>query len=206
MDNTNKAHQDSGIFKTGDIVIGSSDPGKSVYSASGSKILAHGVSIYGNAEELEAQGAELTSSALRSGGKLLSTNPKTQTKTGKKTSAKKTQARVEARPPMYLEPTQIQSYQVSQEVEEPQYSIQFENAFGKMKAKVEHLVQHELAYLLIFKDEDSVVFEPKVGETLVLHTPSRERVEVYYPGVTFDSPVNGKKFMILFKVPEENQE
>jgi len=50
------------------------------------------------------------------------------------------------------------------------------------------------------------LFEPKVGESLRLHTPSREVFEVYYPGVTFDSPDSDKKFMILFKVPEENQE
>ena len=204
MDNTNKAHQDSGIFKTGDLVIGSSDPGKSVYSATGSKIINNGVSIYGNTEELEAQGTELTNSALRSGGKLLRTTNQTDSKSSKK-AAKKNKAKPVTMS-MYLESTQPQQYKPPQEAETREYSIQFENSFGKMKAKVEHLVQHDLAYLLIFKDEDSVVFEPKVGETLVLHTPERERVEVYYPGVTFDSPVNSKKFMILFKVPEENQE
>jgi len=203
MDNTHKAHQDSGIFKTGDLVIGSSDPAKSVYSATGSKILSNGVSIYGDAGELEAQGDELTKSALRSGGKLLRTTSQTDTKTNKKTVSKKNKVK-QVSMNTYLDSTP--AAQTQPEIEEVQYSIQFENSFGKMKAKVEHLVQHELAYMLIFKDEDSVVFEPKVGETLILHTPQRERVEVYYPGVTFDSPVNSKKFMILFKVPEENQE
>ena len=91
-------------------------------------------------------------------------------------------------------------------VEEKLQMIQFENDFGKMKAKVVHVIEQELAFMLIFKDEESMVFEPKVGESLVLHTPNKRRVDVYYPGVTFDSPDDGKKFMILFKLPEEEQE
>jgi hypothetical protein len=60
--------------------------------------------------------------------------------------------------------------------------------------------------MLVFTDDDSMVFEPKIGETLVLHTPERYRASVYYPGVTFNSPDSDKKFMILFKVLEEEQE
>jgi hypothetical protein len=105
------------------------------------------------------------------------------------------------------------SYEHTEAYQEPvrhdevkQYTVQFENDFGKMKARVEQMIEHPQAYMLVFKDEDAVVFEPKVGETLVFHTTDREQVSVYYPGVTFDSPDSSKKFMILFKVPEENQE
>jgi hypothetical protein len=84
--------------------------------------------------------------------------------------------------------------------------VQFENDFGKIKSKVENIIEHELAFMLVYSDEDAMVFEPKVGELLAIHTPDKQRIEVYYPGVTFDSPDSTKKFMILFKVPAEDQE
>jgi hypothetical protein len=83
-------------------------------------------------------------------------------------------------------------------------TIQFENAFGKMKAKVEYVVEHETAFMLVFSDADSMVFEPKTGESLAFYSIDNTRHDVYYPGVTFDSPDSGKKYMILFKLPEEN--
>jgi hypothetical protein len=86
------------------------------------------------------------------------------------------------------------------------HTLQFENEFGRIKSKVEHIVEHDQAYMLIFSDTDAMVFEPKVGESLLLHLPDKTQVNVYYPGVTFDSPESSKKFMILFKLPEENQE
>jgi hypothetical protein len=45
-------NHDSGMFKTGDLVIGSSDPGKSVYTATGARVNNSGVSIYGSPEDL----------------------------------------------------------------------------------------------------------------------------------------------------------
>jgi hypothetical protein len=191
---------DSGMFKTGDIVVGSRDPGKSVYSVTGARIIKDGVSLYGTDSELADQQKELLSSITRNGGKMLNNLAGNKTtKVKKKNLARDKQTTVAYE--------HVESRDEAPRREEvKQYTVQFENDFGKMKARVEQMIEHPQAYMLVFKDEDAMVFEPKVGETLVFHTINREQVSVYYPGVTFDSPDSSKKFMILFKVPEENQE
>jgi len=202
------ANNDSSIYRTGDIVIGSTDPAKSVYSANGAKILSDGVSVYGSEKDLMARQLDIAKLAIRSGGTPLKVSESLGKKQAKKKQPKKpikadtsfedyvneSFARVNSAPEQY-EPSMKELI-----------SVQFENDFGKIKAKVEDLVEHELAFLLIFSDEDAVVFEPKVGEMLLLHTPGKQKFEVYYPGVTFDSPDNNKKLMVLFKVPADNQE
>ena len=189
---------DSGMFKTGDIVVGSRDPGKSVYSVTGARIIKDGVSLYGTDSELADQQKELLSSITRNGGKMLSNLAGNKTtKVKKKNLARDKQATVAYE---YVESQD----ETPRREEVKQYTVQFENDFGKMKARVEQMIEHPQAYMLVFKDEDAMVFEPKVGETLVFHTTNREQVSVYYPGVTFDSPDSSKKYMILFKLPEEN--
>lgn len=208
----NQHSSDSGIYKLGDIVIGSSDPSRSVYSANGAKIDSEGVAIYGSEKDLSRQSKEFIASVTRNGGVLVPVNTNTNTANAKKkpSKPKKTPAS------RYMQSQQEESTEISYyetfkntETPEPQTTsatIQFENDFGTIKAKVEYFVEQELAVMLIFKDEESLIFEPKIGETLTLHTPEKIRLNVYYPGVTFDSPDSNKKFMILFKVPEENQE
>lgn len=197
--------QDTSIYRTGDLVIGSSDPGKSVYSSSGSKLIDSGVTIYGSSDDLQEQYKDIVRSATMSGGKKITVSSPKGVSVKTKTKSKKSRSLSDTSQP--FDWTQIEAPEPAAVVEPPVKlkSVQFENDFGKIKAKVEHVVEHSQAYLLIFSDEDSVVFEPKVGELLVLHTEYSSET-VYYPGVTFNSPENTKKFMILFKVPEENQE
>ena len=195
---------ESGIFQPGDIVIGTSDPTKSVYSATGEKLIKDGVSIYGDSRTLEAQSRELIQSVIRSGGKPLNATAAVQ---GKSTTRKMTKNKQTSFPSNEI----VSRYPIAfpEETKAPPVkliSVQFENDFGKMKAKVIDLIEHELAFMLVFENEDSMVFEPKVGELLALHTADKRRHEVYYPGVTFDSSTNSNKFMILFKVPAEEQE
>ncbi len=190
--------QDSSIYRTGDLVIGSSDPSKSVYSPSGEKLIDSGVSIFGSPEDLEGHYRDIVRSATMSGGKKI---PLQQTGPIKKTKKTRNSSRTSEFPQTW---TSFQEQPVSAPVVRLK-TVQFENSFGKIKAKVEHVLNHEQAYMLIFSDEDSVVFEPKVGEQLVLHTEYGEH-SVYYPGVTFNSPQDTKKLMILFKVPLEDQE
>jgi hypothetical protein len=199
-------NNDTGIYRTGDLVIGSGDPGKSVYSPSGAKLISDGVAIYGNERDLKAQSEELTRAAMRNGGIPLDASA--QYAKSKKTSKKRTQYSDTKNITIGQSMFQLDDEQKTSvpPVEEKLQMIQFENDFGKMKAKVVHVIEQELAFMLIFKDEESMVFEPKVGESLTLHTPNKRRVDVYYPGVTFDSPDDSKKFMILFKLPEEEQE
>ena len=202
--------ENSGYLKTGDLVIGSSDPSKSVYSATGTQINPSGVTVYGSTGDLQERRLDVVRSAMRSGGVPLQLN---NSKSSAKKKMMKKSPKVESTSfEQYVKSTISGSHSeepentMQEKVETPLYTVQFENEFGRIKSKVEHLVEHEQAYLLIFSDEDSVVFEPKVGELLVLHTPSREQVTVYYPGVTFDSPDSTKKLMVLFKVPAEEQE
>jgi hypothetical protein len=197
--------QDTSIYRTGDLVIGSSDPGKSVYSSSGSKLIDSGVTIYGSSDALQEQYKDIVRSATMSGGKKIAVSSPKGSSVKPKTKTKKSRSLSDISQP--FDWTQVEATEPAPAADPPLKlkSVQFENDFGKIKAKVEHVVEHSQAYLLIFSDEDSVVFEPKVGELLILHTENLSET-VYYPGVTFNSPENTKKFMILFKVPEENQE
>ena len=192
-------YSNSDMFRTGDLVIGSSDPSKSVYTATGKKVNPSGSIIYGSDEDLEAQKKEITDSLLRNGGKKIETHVGKATK---KKELKKTKNSSFVYP-------KIETFEEIPEQKEKEVklvTVQFENDFGKMKAKVEHMVEHDQAFMLVFKNEDDVVFEPKIGETLALYDQYKSRHEVYYPGVTFDWPDSSKKIMILFKVPTENQE
>jgi hypothetical protein len=190
----------AGMFKTGDLVIGSSDPNKSVYSATGAKLLEDGVHVYGRENDLSNIIQELSRSAIRSGGVPLGTQNKK--KVGKKSQQLSAKTK-STHASFFQEPEPEPVQQKPQQREE---TVQFENDFGRIKAKALHVIEHEQAYMLIFKDEDSMVFEPKTGEQLLLHTKEHRYASVYYPGVTFNSPDDSRKFMILFKVPEENQE
>lgn len=194
-------NQESNMFKTGDLIIGSSDPSKSIYSPTGAKLSNEEARIYGSPEDIHTQQQQLTNILLGAGGQRLDTssvNGKSRKK--KKTTSLHSWNSVPppSEPIVYHEPVAPPAPVES--------TVQFENDFGKMKAKVISCIEHEMAFMLTFKDEDSVLFEPKVGEHLFFYTPDKYRYAVYYPGVTFDSPGSSEKFMILFKVPEENQE
>ncbi len=185
------------MFQVGDLVVGSSDPSKSVYSATGSKLIDNGVAIYGDSSDIESVQKELHEALQRNGGKVIQTSTHRNGKAPKKNKSRKAS-------PMF-EYTEPQAYIPVKELEPVKFkTVQFENAFGKMKAKVEHVVEHGAAFMLVFSDADSVIFEPKAGELLTFYSVDSYPYSVYYPGVTFDSPDSSKKYMILFKVPEEN--
>jgi hypothetical protein len=204
---TTTINSDSGIFKVGDIVVGSSDPNRPVYSATGGKLLDNGVAIYGRESDLATVQKEMLESMSRSGGKRLYSNS-TAVAPAKKKASKKAQREVVGSGASHFQAMYNSPEPDLEETFEPikprLHTIQFENDFGKMKAKVEHVVEHDTAFMLVFSDADSMVFEPKTGESLVFYSVDRERYDVYYPGVTFDSPDSSKKYMILFKLPEEN--
>jgi len=209
---------DNSMYRVGDIVIGSSDPSKSVYSITGTKINPEGVSLYGSDKDLTARAKDLARSAVMAGGIPIpitqggasnSSSQKTKkktTKTGKQEAFSRESYMANVSHEIGNYTNQHNAAYVPQEPVRIQSIVQFENDFGKMKSKVESIVEHDLAFMLVYSDEDSVVFEPKLGELLAIHTPDKRRIEVYYPGVTFDSPDSSKKLMILFKVPAENQE
>jgi hypothetical protein len=206
--NNNDSHSH---FKTGDLVIGSTDPGKSVYSSTGLRLASDGVALFGKEDDIARQQAALSKSAERNGGISLQVTSGNGRKTAKKKSALKSYKGTAAQAkqfPLDEHSEYVDFVELTQKQSAPKLeTVQFENDFGKIKAKVEYLVEHTQAFLLVFPDADSVVFEPKVGEMLTLHRANSHKSDiVYYPGVTFDSPDSDRKLMILFKVPEENQE
>jgi hypothetical protein len=195
------AFEESPYFKPGDLVVGQSDPSKPVYSSSGTKLVEAGVKIYGAEKDIAAKRDIMLRAVEMHGGKAVMS----QERKGKKN--KKT---------LSQEARTKQSFSVGAlRIEEDDYAeiplvpnppslvtIQFENQFGKIKAKVEQIIEEELAFLLVFSNEDMVVFEPKIGETLSLYTATKQKFEVYYPGVTFHYPPD-KRLMVLFKIPDE---
>ena len=204
MDNLDQSH-----FKSGDVVIGSSDPSKSVYSPTGIKLDQNGVSIFGREADIRAQQKQFEDVAIKGGGKLIKTTTSSKSHIGKKKNSRKS---TEMSKPARLSFTDFEQeteedYAATPAPEVRQETVIFENSFGRIKSKVNYVVEHPQAIMLIFADEDSIVFEPKIGEMLMLYRDGSYRAEqVYYPGVTFNSPDSTRKFMILFKVPEENQD
>jgi hypothetical protein len=198
-------NQDNISFNIGDVIVGSADPSKSVYSATGSKLIPNGVRVHGDEEVVKTRQKEFFKMAQNHGGVLLnSSSAKPTVNNGKFKKSKKVQAKPIV--PHYMEDEfeEVQEEVSPKPAPKNYITVQFENSFGKMKAKVLHVIEHEQAYLLIFENEDAVVFEPKTGETLIFHTPHQKNQTVYYPGVTFNSPQGSEKFMILFKSIEEN--
>jgi hypothetical protein len=193
------------MFKPGDIVIGSSDPSKSVYSATGSKITDNSSSLYGTEDELQQIEKDYLNSITRNGGKkIVEVHNSSSKKTKKLNKSANTSFQ---NPAISSNLTEAINLKISTSVPEENYTIiQFENAFGKIKAKALHVANHEQAIMLIFKNEEEVLFEPKVGENLQIVINKYTKHNVYYPGVTFNSPFDDKRFMILFKVPEETIE
>ncbi len=191
-------------LKTGDLVIGTRDPSKSVYSAEGRKLVDGGVAIVGDEADIE-QLQEQIKKAAKQSGQQIGESGKLQKKKGRKTK------KINSYIPVDVEPTyKISTNENIEFVEESVIEkvkptqVYFENAFGKIRSAVEKVIEHDLAFMLLFSSEDEIVFEPKVSETLDF-TYNKVSYSVYYPGVIFDWTDGVKKAMILFKVPKENE-
>lgn len=201
MDNLN--------LRTGDLVIGTRDPSKSVYSAEGKKLVDGGIAIVGDAEEI-AQLQNQIKKAAKQSGKQITEEKKAKKKTGRKANNTTNYISLPKESPNYLPDLSTYSQPIEKfydeaEAEKPKpQQVYFENAFGKIRSSVESVIEHEAAFMLVFSNEEEIVFEPKVGETLVF-TYNKKVYSVYYPGVIFDWTDGIKKAMILFKASEENE-
>jgi hypothetical protein len=196
-DNTN--------LKVGDLVVGNSDPSKSVYTSTGAKI-TDGVRLAGDHEAVSAMRDRIIKEATAMGGQVTKPHQETGGRS-KKQKVKKNE---------YSNATEIPLWPITEEVnaifDEESTAIAptaletviFENDFGKIRTKVETILDHEQAMLLIFSSDDEVVFEPKVGETLKFYRNKIPQL-VYYPGVIFEWTDGVKRAMILFKKEEENE-
>ena len=180
----------------GDLVVGGNNPSESVFSQTGSKLVEDTAVVHGTERDLAKIKEKFNQVAANMGGKPLplATEPLKSKRTRKATVKKE-------EPAAY--PTEIEdgSYSAKTQPRE-KFTVQFENDFGRLKVKVVDVVEHELAFMVIFENEDDMTFEPKVGEKLSFFDKNREKYTVFYPGVTFDSTFGAEKRMILFKVEE----
>jgi hypothetical protein len=196
-------------LNVGDLVVGTSDPSKSVYDPNGRKI-RDGVAFVGSQKDVEELRESMLRSATAAGGKVAAEPKKTQ-KRGRKAVKNKTitQAPYPTEPSYRpIEETSSGStWEDLEAVKAPELeTVSFENDFGKIRAKVENIIDHELALMLVFSSEDDITFEPKVGETLqFVRNRHGDRYTVYYPGVIFNWTDAVKKAMILFKAESQNE-
>lgn len=190
-------------IKTGDLVIGNSDPSKAVFSNNGKK-LNDGVFFAGSEASLEEIADSMVKTAVRAGAKI---EPMKKSKTKKQ--AKSTYTRTvpitkgiqEKEEDRHISTLESSTRLAAQSVKKE--TITFENSFGRMRVTVENILEHDFAFLLVFTDSQQLIFEPKVGESLALQLQSGDSYQVYYPGVIFDWPDRVKKAMLLFKKTEE---
>ena len=192
-------------LRTGDLVIGTRDPSKSVYSAEGKRLVDGGVAVVGDEEDI-AQLQEQIKKAAKQSGQQIMEDKKARKKAVKKSNKVNKYIPITKESANYLPDMSevvVENTYIVDEKPKPQ-QVYFENAFGKIRAAVEQVIEHDLAYMLLFSSEDEIVFEPKVSETLDF-TYNKVSYSVYYPGVIFDWTDGVKKAMILFKVPKENE-
>jgi hypothetical protein len=191
-------------LKTGDLVIGTRDPSKSVYSAEGRKLVDGGVAIVGDEADIE-QLQEQIKKAAKQSGQQIGESGKLQKKKGRKTKKINSYIPVDVEPTYKISTTENIEFVEESVIEKVKPTqVYFENAFGKIRSAVEKVIEHDLAFMLLFSSEDEIVFEPKVSETLDF-TYNKVSYSVYYPGVIFDWTDGVKKAMILFKVPKEDE-
>jgi len=192
-------------LKIGDLVVGTSDPSKSVYDSMGKRIRAGG-GLAGSEEQIADLQKDIMKSAMNMGGRIVRpAEGKPAKGKGRKKKAQEPQFESVNYPITQLAQPTFVAEDVEEEVEPVKLeTIIFENDFGKIRAKVENILEHEQALLLLFSSDDEVAFEPKVGETLKLYR-GRVGQDVYYPGVIFDWTDGVKRAMILFKASTENE-
>jgi len=194
----------------GDLVVGGKSPDEAVFSESGRKIADVTGAVAGTPQELASIQQRLTRISATAGGKALEITPQTKVTRAKTQKTVKRQAKAAIVSPFHedIEAENEQIAKSSQQYREvapqtPQkLTVQLENDFGKMKLRVVAVLEQELAFALVFENEEDMVFEPKVGEYLTFYDENRQKHTVYYPGVTFDWTNSQEKVMILFRVNE----
>ena len=141
--------------------------------------------------------------AAMAGATLLPNAKKTAVPVGKKKkqASKKpvVQERyVEEEPVVYVEPKSSGSVGPL-----PKRYVYLHNKMGKIKMAVEDVLECEMAFCLIFHDEESVIFTPNPAETLNFVDPSGNTHSVYYADTLFGWTDGVKRLMILFKHNKE---
>lgn len=184
-------------LNTGDLIVGTKDPTKSVYSPEGKRLLSEGVALVGSEEDIARIQHKIKTAGERTGAPVI------EGKKGKKKINKSLHS-YRTTPPEALN-SFLPEVAKALPLRVDNVYVYFENSFGRIRCGVECVQEHDQAFMLVFASENDIVFEPKVGETLEL-THNRVKYSVYYPGVIFDWTDGVKKAMILFKTPTDSEE
>jgi len=194
-------------FKPGDYVVGR-------YSEMGKPIKPG--KVHGDADDIANLQQMILDHGGRSGGRALkkeTLKKESKGKVKKEPKAKKVNYPAEPVTMADVRATMKARFQEDTEVEEmvhaqsaKEYSrkktVHFYNALGKIKLVVDEVLESPMAFCLIFKNEDDIVFTPKVGETLNFINSDGEDYSVYYPDTLFTWIDHTKQLMILFKNDE----
>lgn len=185
----------------GDVVVGK-------YMEDGTPIKAS--SVTHDAEELAKRQKMYNQHAARSDGAELLEVVKTSVKKGRKSSTPKkvVKAKNSGDYPEELTPA-VTAREVEQEFTkkpEPMVkkkAVYLHNKMGKIKMQVEAVLESEMAYCLVFNNEDDMIFTPNAGETLNFTDVQGDTTAVYYADTLFSWTDGNKKLMILFKTDDQ---
>lgn len=198
----------------GDFVVGS-------YNNMGTQIKPGG--LMGDPTELNEFQHLVLESAARTKGAEAAPIPQVQPSTKKKKTRLKKQPAVDINPPPLITLQQLEDEETSAEKTELENNIILAAAkeiveaklkdvvihidgFGKLKMKVEDVLESDMAYAFVFAKEEDIIFTPQAGQTLNITLPDGEMILAYYPDTLFTWIDNKKKIMVLFKQPSEEAE
>jgi len=88
-------------------------------------------------------------------------------------------------------------------ISKPKRKVEFSSEFGKIRLFVEDVLECDMAFALVFAEEEDIVFIPKPGQTLVFKNDDGFDNFVYYPDALFTLPDGLKRIMILFKSTQQ---
>lgn len=187
------------FLQTGDVVPGT-------YSEDGRRLTSGATPD--DAATIQRKRDLMASSATRGGGSILEIKTKKRGKAPKPLKAAKRNVVARNGDAAPLSPTITQA-----EVDLEQTTISpitagptivyLHNKLGKIKMKVEAVLENDMAYCLVFAHEDDVIITPNAGETLTFIDEHGDGHSVYYANTTFNWTDGCKQLMILFKRDEE---
>lgn len=180
-------------YKPGDYIVGR-------YSENGS-IIKPG-KLVGDSEEIESLQKTIIEHSGRSGGRLLGTPDKPKKAKLPKSKLVKTSKPI-AKEDIAEESLFPMSFKEEPKQESPPKRIYLQNQMGRIKLVVEDILENDMAFCLVFKNDDDIVLVPKAGETLIMVDPEGEEHLVYFADALFTWTDRVKKLMILFKTTEE---
>lgn len=157
----------------------------------------------GDSEDLERIQKELSRHAEISGATLM--KPPIPIKPGRYSDKKKPGklliTKKDIKEAMQAKLTNDQAAVVASVKQEPKkkMTVYLHNALGKIKLSVEAVLESEMAYCLVFANDDDVIFVPNAGETLTFINTFNKEFPVYYTNTLFSWTDGIKQLMVLFK-------